>query len=138
MAKFVHNNSAIECLSAEITSRKIQNSSYIKLAKIGRCFVYKCSRNSSAKIVKELSPKLPNYCNESNLNANDLLECDSLFVAIKKETPYVPDVINLTGRHKAQMFISKEYTFAKITKQIFNIPEKSPENTLTIMSSSEE
>jgi len=131
MAKYVHFNSAIECDSAEIISRDIVKSALLKVEKIGLCFGYKCSRNSEAKIIKELKPKESIYCNESFLNKDDVLEAENIYVLINKAKPYTPYKINHTGRHKAQTFTSKEFTFAKITKRISGIPELKIPLTLT-------
>ena len=131
MPKFVHNSSSIECLSAQIISRDIVPSSFLNIKDIGKCFTYKCKKNSEAEILKELNPKRSIYCIESNLNIGDILECENLFVAINKNKPYTPTLINYTHRHKAQMFVSKEYTFAKISKQIGNIPLLNPPKQLT-------
>ncbi len=124
--KAVHNNTSIECLSAEIISGKIVPSSFIKIEKVGKCFTYKCYRNSEASILKELSPKKAKYNEFSILDLGAKLECENLFVAIHKSKPYSYTKINHSGRHKAQTFKTKEYTFAKISKQLHNIPVKIP------------
>jgi len=131
--KEVHENSSIECISATIISRKIVPSAFIEILNIGRCFTYKCSRNSEAVIVKELSPKKPKFNELSNLNKADKLECDNLFVAVNKNKPYSPDLINHSGRHKAQTFTTKEYTMARITRQIFNIPALSTPKQIKVI-----
>ena len=125
--KSVHNNASIECNSAEVISRKIIPSSFIELNNVGKCFSYKCSLNSEATIKKTLIPKEAIVNSNSLLNLESKLECDKLFVAVKKNKPYKFCVINLTGRHKAQTFITDEFTFAKITLQISNIPLLNPE-----------
>lgn len=124
--KAVYDNSSIECLSAEIISRKILPSSFINIETIGRCFTYKCSRNSEALILKELDPKKPIHNEHSLLSINSKLECDDLFVVVNKSKPYKYSKINHSGRHKAQIFTTKEYTFAKISKQIHCIPQAIP------------
>ncbi|MGY5846010.1 hypothetical protein ACW6QP_01210 [Salegentibacter sp. HM20] len=124
--KQVHENSTIECLSAQIISRKIVPSSFIEIDSVGRCFTYKCYRNSEAVILSELTPLKPKYNKHSNLKEGDILECDQLFIAVNKNRPYTPDLINHTSRHKAQLMKTKEYTMAKISKRIFNIPELIP------------
>lgn len=128
--KQVHENSTIECDSAEIIARKIVPSSYIEIDSVGRCFTYKCYRNSEAKIIKELKPKQAIYNENSSLNEGDILECEQLFVAVNKNKPYTPDKINHSGRHKANIFKTKEYTMAKISLRIFNIPELTPKKEI--------
>lgn len=132
MAKYVHLNSAIECNSAEVISRDIKRSSFLKIKDIGLCFTYKCSRNSEAKILKELSPKTSIYCEESYLDLDDMIESENIFVIINKNKPYVPEKLNHSGRHKAQIFTLKEFTFARITKQISGIPNLVPEKKITL------
>lgn len=135
--KYVHNNYTLECISAEIISRKIIPSSFIEIPNIGICFSYKCSLNSEAKIVKELKPKLSIVNEYSLLDIDSKLECDKLFVAIKKNKPYKLGKINFTGRHKAQTFTTDEFTFAKITLQIGNIPLLVPEKTVKFIPSND-
>lgn len=125
--KLVHNNSSIECNSAEIVSRKILPSAFIELNNIGRCFSYKCSLNSEATIKEEIVPKNPLVNQNSNLDKETKLECDKLFVAVKKSKPYKLCKINFTGRHKAQTFTTDKFTFAKISLQLSNIPQLSPQ-----------
>ncbi|WMI66715.1 hypothetical protein RBH94_06010 [Aestuariibaculum sp. YM273] len=133
MSKEVFNNSTIECLSAEIISRKILPSSFLEIEHVGRCFTYKCSRNSEATVKKELDPKEPFYNEHSLLDLGSKLECENMFVAINKKKPYKYTKINHTGRHKAQTFTSKEYTFAKISKQLSNIPLCDPPKEIVLI-----
>lgn len=131
--KYVHNNSTMECIAAEIISRKIIPSAFVDIPNVGKCFTYKCSRNSEATITKELNPKEAKVNENSLLDLNSKLECDKLFVAIKVERPYRIGKINHTGRHKAQIFITDDFTFAKITLQISNIPNLIPERIIKII-----
>ncbi len=128
--KLVHNNSTLECIAAQIISRKILPSAFVEIPNIGICFTYKCSLNSEAKILKELIPKICKVNEFSLLDLDSKLECDKLFVAIKKNKPYRLRKINFTGRHKAQTFITDEFTFAQITLQIGNIPFLNPEKVI--------
>lgn len=128
--KEVHENSTIECLSAQVISRKITPSSYIEIDSVGRCFTYKCYRNSEALILLELSPLEAKYNENSRLNKGDKLECEQLFIAVNKNKPYKPDLINHSSRHKAQIIKTKEYTMAKISKRISNIPELIPPKSI--------
>jgi|688.fasta_scaffold193966_1 hypothetical protein len=128
--KQVHYNSSIECLSADVISRKIMPSSYMDVKLIGKCRTYKCSRNSEAKILKELAPKKA-YCNlNSALDLDDRIEAEDLFLAINSSKSVKISLVNHSGRHKAQTFISEFYTFAKISKQFPNIAELRPQKTL--------
>lgn len=120
--KKVHNNSTIECSAAIIISRKISHSSFIEMPSIGRCFTYKCTRNSEATILKELTPKEPLYNENSHLNIDTKLECENMFVAVSQKKPYKFHKINHSGRHKAQTLNTNKYTYAKISQQLHNIP----------------
>ena len=131
MAKYVRINCAIECNSAEIISRDIRRSSLLNIKNVGLCFTCKCSKNSEAKIIKELVPKTSIYCEQSYLEQDDVLESENIYVIINKKKPYTPEKLNHSGRHKAQTFLSKEFTFAQITKQISGIPTILPPLTLT-------
>ena len=125
--KIVYDNCSIECSSAEIISRQILPSSYLEFNKVGKCLTYKCKRNSEAAIIKELIPKEPLINKNSFLDKDSKVECESLFVAVCKVKPYKLDVINHSGRHKAQYMKTDEFTFAKITKQLVNIPQANPQ-----------
>ncbi|MDP3928537.1 MAG: hypothetical protein Q8R57_05905 [Bacteroidota bacterium] len=128
--KLVYNNSTIECESAEVVSRKIVPSSFIELQNIGKCFSYKCYRNSEATIKKEICPKISRVNQYSKLDLESKLECENLFVAVRKNKPYKYDLKNHSGRHKAQTFITDAFTFAKITIQFSNIPKLTPEQVV--------
>lgn len=125
--KIVYDNCSIECSSAEVISRQIIPSSFVELNKVGKCLTYKCKRNSEASILKELNPKEPIINKNSYLDIDVKVECESLFVAVCKSKPYKIDVINHSGRHKAQYMKTDEFTFAKISKQLVNIPQLNPQ-----------
>lgn len=120
--KQVHYNSSIECLAADIISKKILPSSYMVVNKIGKCRTFKCTRNSEAIITKELEPKTPIYNINSRLDLDDKLESEDIFLAINCKTSPKVGLINHTGRHKAQTCSTTDYTFAKISRQFPNIP----------------
>lgn len=124
--KIVHDNSSIECLSADVISRVILPSSFLEIKTIGKCLTYKCKRNSEATIRKELTPKNAIVNSHSHLDLDIKLECENLFVAVNKIKPYKYDLINHSGRHKAQQMVTEEFTFAKISKQIPGIPQANP------------
>lgn len=124
--KCVHNGSAIECKSAEIIARKIVASSFMEIRNVGRCFTYKCSRNSEAIVTKELDPKEALYNLNSNLNLNDKVEGENLFLAINDKRGIRIEKTNHTASHKAQKINTKEYTYAEVSRQIPNIPLKNP------------
>lgn len=126
MTKCVHDGSAIECQSAEIVARKIVVSSFMEIRNIGRCFTYKCSRNSEAVITKELNPKEARHNLNSNLNLDDKVEGENLFLAINDKRGLKITKSKHTGTHNAQFFSTKDYTYAEISRQIPNIPPLIP------------
>ncbi len=90
---------------------------------VGKCFLYKCSRNSEAVIKKELSPKEAIYNQNSALDLDDILEAENISVAMKsKRAPKIFKVGAHSHRHNAQTCMSDNYTFAMITKQVPNNP----------------
>ena len=127
--KLVYENNSIECNSAEVISRKIMPGTFIELENVGKCLTYKCSRNSEAKIVKELNPKEPLHNKFSAVDLDSRLESDKIFIAILRTKPYKVYLKNHSGTHKAQTFTTDVFTFAKITNQLISIPKiKMPVN----------
>jgi len=124
--KGVWNGSAIECTAAEIISRKINYSSYMKINKIGNCLVYKCSQNSEATVKKELSPKEALHNQNSNLSLNDKVEGENMLVAVNVRRQLKIGLVNHTGRHKAQYVNTTDYTYAEISRQIPCVPLLDP------------
>lgn len=117
--KLFQDNTSIECLSAEIISRRIVSSSYMLINNIGKCLVYKCSKNSEAVIKKELSPKEAVHNQNSSLDLDDMLEGENITVAMQaRRGPKISKVGAHSHRHNAQTCKSDKYTFAMITKQI--------------------
>lgn len=133
MAKYVHNNNSIECNSAEIISRKITPGNFVSIKHIGRLFTYKCDRNSEAIIKRELDPKKPIYNFNSHLDEGVKLECEKLYLMVLSKKPYSKDVINHTHRHKAETITTDNFTFAKISQQLKNIPLLDPEKEIILL-----
>lgn len=131
--KAIELNATIECVAAEVIARKIIPSAFTEIPNIGKCFTYKCSLNSEATIEKELEPKEALVYQRSMLTAGDLLESDGLFVAVKCRRPYTNfGLTNHSHRHKAQTFKTREFTLAKISRMIQNIPERVLANPLIV------
>lgn len=125
--KLFQDNASIECLSASIISKKIIPSAYMVVNNVGKCFVYKCSRNSEAVILKELVPKEPKHNVNSALDLDDILEGENITVAIQtRRGPKISKLGAHTGRHNAQTCTSDYYTFAMITKQVPGNPISIP------------
>ena len=124
--KGVYNGLSIECISAEIISRKIIFSSYKQIKNVGNCLMYKCSMNSEAKISKELNPKKALHNDNSYLNLNDKLEAENMSVYVNMKKRLVFGLINHSASHKAQTTTTSNYTYAVITRQIPCIPLLDP------------
>lgn len=114
--EYIYSGASIECNAAEIISRKVNFGSLIELKDIGRCRKYSCERNSESTILKELNPKNPLYKETSHLDHGDKLKGLCIVVYVKKITQIKVELINNTGRHKAQKAYSNDYTFAEITE----------------------
>jgi len=131
--KYVHEKCSIECEAANIVSRKILRNSFIEITDVGKCTTYKCKLNSEASITKEIeNPKKHKYKETSQLNAGDKLECEDLFVAINTHRSLKIELVNHTGRHKAQVTNTDNYTFAEITRQFPNLPVREIQSQLSL------
>lgn len=126
MTKLVYDNQSIECLSADVITRKVERSALVLIKNVGRCASWKCSRNSEAKIIKELNPKEAKYNKNSALNLNDRVEAENIILYINCMKNITSKLRNHSSSHKAQNYVTTEYTVAKITKQIPNIPQLVP------------
>lgn len=120
--KYVQPGEQIECSKSEVISKKIKPNSLRKIPKIGRCRIYKCSRTSSAEIIKELNPKKWKICGDSFLNEGDILESDDIRVTVNNTRIIRTEIIGgHSGTHKAQKMSTKDFTHAKITKPFKHI-----------------
>ena len=131
--KFVHEKCSIECEAANIVSRKILRNSFIEIKAVGKCTTYKCKLNSEASITKEIqNPKEHKYKKTSQLNAGDKFECEELFLAVNTHKALKIEIVNYTGRHKAQVTNTDHYTFAEISRQFPNIPVREISSPLAL------
>ncbi|MCU0390881.1 MAG: hypothetical protein MUE81_07170 [Thermoflexibacter sp.] len=121
MEEYYEIPESIECNAAEIISRKIVPKGLLKYEKIGFCFKYSCDRDSSAEIKKELSPKKAILKESSKLDLGTKLVCLKLFFLVRGKKPITADVINNSGRHKAQLIATKDFTYAEITQPFAQI-----------------
>ncbi|AWG25598.1 hypothetical protein [Flavobacterium kingsejongi] len=124
--KGVWNGSAIECAAAEVISRKIIPSSYMEINNVGKCLVYKCYRNSEAKVLKELKPKKALHNQNSCLNIDDRVEGENLLIVVNIKKILKIELKNHTSTHKAQFVNTSNYTYAEISRQIPCIPLLDP------------
>lgn len=112
----------IECQQSDIIAKKIIPSVPQNHPKIGLSIKYKCKRDGSAEIMKELEPKIPIVDEKSNLNINDKLQANELFFIVKNIKKLNPAKVGgHTGRHSSQVVKTKHYTYAEISKPFLHI-----------------
>ena len=112
---------SIECDAANIVARKIIKGALINEEGVGLCQKYKCSRNSSTTIKKELEPLKAIKCEASKLNRGDCLRAEDLFFLAKGSKRFRITKVNKSGRHKAQTMDTNVYTYAEIIKPFVHI-----------------
>jgi len=119
--KAVKQGDAIECNGAEVISRDIKLSSFVNMPNIGKCRKYNCKRNSEASVTKEIADKKKkNYLN-AYVNLGDNISGENITVYVNSIKPQKIEVINHTGRHKAQKTETNCFTYAEISLQFHNI-----------------
>ncbi|MEI7581190.1 hypothetical protein [Runella sp.] len=112
---------SIECDKCELVTRKIVPSSLQMHHILGRVMKYDCSRNCSAKNLKELNPKKFRVKMTSDLDLNTLLSAESIFLFTTKLRPLKLNVVNESGRHKANEGVVDGFTFAEIKYPMENV-----------------
>jgi len=135
--KLVHDNYAIECISADIVARKFTRSAYLDVHQVGPCVSWKGKRNCEAVIAKELDPKQALHNRNSLLELHTKLEAENIYVIVNSTKNIDTDVSNKSGRHKAAYFTTTFYTYAEITKQIPSIPRLIPPVKVDLIESKE-
>ena len=114
MTELFAPNVSIECLSAEVITRKIASRTPTEIPGVGRCIKYNCNRDSSAEIKKELEPKLARHRPASSLNFGDLVKGRDIMFFYQGIRPLKPTVIGgHSGRHKAQALNTRSFTYAR-------------------------
>jgi len=120
MAELYGINESIECKSAEVVALKIEScSKALNHHKIGACIKYLCTRNGSATIKKELSPKVSLLDNpHAKLNEGDNINSVAFYVLVKGlKIESIEFNGKFSGRHNCNAFTSNsKYTFAEITE----------------------
>ncbi len=115
--EFYKKGEKIECQCSEIIAKKIVPSVPQRHPKIGLSLKYKCKRDGSAEIVKELKPKKFKIDKNSHLNLGDKLNANSFYAIVKDIKKIKTQKIGgHTGRHSSQKFNTKKFTFAEISK----------------------
>lgn len=107
----------IECEHSEVIAKDIKACVPQNHPKIGLSLKYKCKRDGTAEIKRELNPKKSLMEDEaSNLNIGDTLNANSFYVLVKNTRKIKPEKIGgHTGRHGSQKINTTDYTFAEIT-----------------------
>lgn len=115
---------SIECLKANLKFRKIVVYRPCHNEKLNKqTYRYKCERDSSAFITKELEPKIALINPSSLLDLNDGIRGKTIFVLTILPIGK-PRVEKGSGRHKAQYYETNDFTFAKIEKIFPSIPTR--------------
>lgn len=112
---------SIECNKCELITKKWVPSSPQRDDVLGNVIKYECSRNSSAENLEELNPKQFRYKFSSNLDLGCMLKADGIFLLTAELKRIKPQIVNLTGRHKASKVTIKNYTFAEIKYPLENV-----------------
>ena len=112
---------SIECDKCEVISRNIVPSILQVDEILGRVMKYNCERNSSAKNIQELNPKVFRYKFSSNLNLGTELRAKGIYLLTTKIRPVKKKTINHTGRHKAQLAVFDDYVFSEIRYPLENV-----------------
>lgn len=102
-------------------AKKIVVSTLQNTPALGRHFKYSCSRDASAEIIKEVDPKKWRIKKTSHLNSGDSLQCEKLYVLVLGISKLKPKLITHSGRHKAEEYNSKSFSYAEITLSFAHI-----------------
>lgn len=131
MAEYFSKGEKIECLSANVFSKKITPSVPQNHPKIGIALKYNCERDGSSEIIKELSPKKYKISEESHLDLNDKLKANSLYCLVKGIRPLPKTKIGgHSGRHSSQNIKTNDFTFSEITKPFLHIQKAIEKRTI--------
>lgn len=119
--EYVILDASIECNGAQITARKIVRQSILNIPNVGQCKKYKCSRNSEAKIIKELFPKEHIINERSALNLGDEIRADTITLFVNNIKDSTLEKAPNTGRHNSQHGSTECFTHAIITTPFPNL-----------------
>lgn len=119
---FYKQGDKIECQNSEVIAKKITPSVPQRHPKIGLSVKYKCKRDGSAEITKELDPKEFKVDKNSNLNLGDKLDANHLFIIVNNIKKIKPQKVGgHSGRHSSQKMNTKDFTYAEISKPYSHI-----------------
>lgn len=112
---------SIESEESEITTRNLVPEGFINHSILGQVFKCKGNRNSKAVITKELNPKEYKFKVKSHLENGDTLKAEGIYILSKMIRKPKKKLINESGRHKAQFYKFKKFTFAEIEIPLENV-----------------
>lgn len=119
---FYKEGDKIECQHSEIIAKQITSSVIQRHPKIGLLRKYKCKRDGSVVITKELEPKKALIDKYSNLNQGDKLNSNKFYFIVKNvKKVKLQKIGGHTARHSSQKINTKNYTFAEIEKPFTHI-----------------
>lgn len=121
MAEFYEVNDCIESEKCEVIARKVVPNALFVDPVLGRCMKYDFSRNATAKILQSVDPKVTKKHALANLNVDDLLKAESIYALVSSFKKLKADVINESGRHKANYIIVPYFSFAQIKYPLMNV-----------------
>lgn len=116
-----HVGESIECDKCELTVRKYVPSSPQIHPTLGKLLKYNCSRNCTALNLRELNPKAFKIKITSNLDLGAILSAESIFFLTSRLKPLKLNVVNESGRHKANKGVVEGFTFAEIKYPMENV-----------------
>ncbi|MEA3494592.1 MAG: hypothetical protein U9R42_00995 [Bacteroidota bacterium] len=120
--EFYQEGDKFECQNSEIIAKRIIPSIPQNFPKIGLSLKYKCERDGTVEIKKELNPKKYKIDKKSHLNQGDKLSANHLFVIVKNiKRLKLKKVGGHSGRHNSQKMNTKDFTYAEISKPYFHI-----------------
>ncbi len=119
---FYNAGDKIECEHSEVIAKNIIVSVPQQHPKIGLSLKYKCKRDGTVEIKKELEPKESIVDENSNLNNGDILNANSFYVIVGNIRKIKTKKISgHTGRHGSQKMKTRDFTYAEITKPYSHI-----------------
>lgn len=118
---------SIECLSAEIISKRFSNGILKKHPENGKAYMYyKTDRSGTAEILEEIdTEKQEKVLKGSHTDKGDKLNGDKLEVYFdSKRRLKQKHIGSHTAKHGSRKILSKVFTLAKIIKRFDTVPFK--------------
>lgn len=122
MGEYYIKPASVYCAKAFVASKKPTPTTAVKVEGIGVCMRYRCERDSSAEISKEISPKVCQNDGGAHMDLGDKIEGEIIDVWVKGIKPQ--DLKKLGGysaRHKSQGFQTWDATYAALVQPFVHI-----------------